>query len=150
ISPDGRFLAWPVDDNKLTFRDPHTPDSIYDGTRIRLYDIAADKLVDRFPAYKGSAQDLAFTGDAKKLILVDQHPGMVRVWDFEAAQEERSFPVTLNAEEKAYIVVRTALSPDGKTAAVTYQEYRGGLGFGGLRGPPQHVRLWDVATGREL
>ncbi len=151
ISPDGRFLAWPVDDDSVQFKDPQDADSTYYGSRIRLYDIAGDKVVDRFPAFKGDAQDLAFTGDGKKLVTVDLHPGMVRTWNFEAGKEERSFPITLHAlKEKAYVVVRTVLSPDGKSVVVTYQEDRGGIEFGGLRGPPQYVRLWDVATGKDL
>jgi WD40 repeat protein len=32
---------------------------------------------------------------------------------------------------------------------VTYVE-RSGVDRFGLRGPPQHLRLWDVATGRQL
>jgi WD40 repeat protein len=107
--------------------------------------------VDRFPAHPGTAQDLTFTGDGKKMVLVDQYSGLVRVWDFASAKEERSFPVTLPVlNGKSYIVARTALSPDGKTVVATYQEWRGGVEFGGLLGPPQHVRLWDVATGTEL
>ena len=150
ISPDGRFLAWPVDDSSVTFADPQEPGTRFNGSRIRFYDIAADKTVDRIPTFKGAAQDLAFTADGKKLVIVDPHPGMVRILDFAGAKEERSFPIVLKAKEKAYIVVRTALSPDGKTAVVTYQEDRGGREFGGLRGPPQHVQFWDVATGKEL
>ncbi len=149
ISPDGRFLAWPVDDYDVTFKDPATPDSTYYGTRIRLYDIAADKIVDRFPTFKGSAQDVSFTGDGKKLVTVDSRPGMVRIWDFEGAKEERSFPIVLPPKEKTYIVTRTLLSPDGKTAVVTYREHSN-IDRWGLRGPPQHDRLWDVATGTEL
>src|SRR5205807_4929812 len=75
ISPDGRFLAWPVDDYSVTFTEPQTPGTIYYGSRIRLYDIAADKPVDPFPTFKGSAQDVAFTNDGKKLVTVDQHGG---------------------------------------------------------------------------
>lgn len=150
LSPDGRFLAWPVDDDRVQFTDPLTPDVRYYGSRIRLYDLVADRFVDRFPAFKGSAQDLAFTSDGKKLVLIDQHPGMARIWDFNAAREERSFSIVLKApKDKAYTVVRALLAPDGKTAAVTCQEHSNVDRFG-LRGPPQHVRLWDVATETEL
>ncbi len=150
ISPDGRFLAWPVDDYSVTFKDPQTPGSSYYGTRIRLYDIAAEKMVDRFPSIKGSAQDLAFTDDGKQLVTVDRHPGMVRIWDFDAAKEVRSFPIVQKAmKDKAYIVVRALLSPDGKTAVVTYQEHSDIDRFG-LGGPPQYVRLWNVLSGTEL
>src|SRR5207247_2180402 len=86
MSPDGRFLAWPVSDEGIRFTDPQTPDVIYYGSRIRLYDITADKLVDRFPAFKGDVQDLAFTTDGKKLVTAGRHADAVRIWDFEAAK----------------------------------------------------------------
>ena len=76
---------------------------------------------------------------------------MVRIWDFEAGKEERSFPIVTDAlKKKSYVVRRTRLSPDGKTAVVTYEEDSGVGAIGGCAGPPQHVRLWDVATGKEL
>ncbi len=153
LSPDSRLLVWLVSDESVQFTDPQDPRSIYYGSRIRLYDIAADKFVDRFPAFKGGNQDLAFTTDGKKLVTADQHPGMVRIWDFAAAKEERSFPLTTDAlKKKSYRVGRTRLFPDGKTVAVTYVEDTGGLlDLGrGLVGPPHEVRLWEVATGKEL
>ena len=173
ISPDGRFLAWPVRDESAQFTYPQTPTWIYDGSRIRLYDIAADKFVDRFPAFKGDAHDLAFTRDGKKLVTVDgyggwvqtwqndakklvtedDNGGMVRVWDFEAGKEERSFAeVTDDLKKKSFRVKQTQLSPDGKTAVVTYVEDKGGLkDLGrGAAGPPHETRLWDVPTGKEL
>ena len=46
---------------------------------------------------------------------------MVRIWNFEAGKEERSFPVVPDAlKKKSYRVERTQLSPDGKTVVVTY------------------------------
>jgi len=150
ISPDGRFLAWPVDDPSVSFTNPQTPGSIYYGSRIRLYDIATDKWVDRFPAFRGDAQDLAFTNDGKKLITADQYAGMVRVWNFKDGEQERSFDVVPDALKKqSFFVRRTQLSPDGKTVVVTYEENLGGR-LGRLAGPPQHVRLWDVSSGKQL
>src|SRR5262249_15032936 len=86
ISPDGRLLAWPVRDESAQFTYPQTPNWIYDGSRIRLYDIAADKFVDRFPAFKGDAHDLAFTSDGKKLVTVDGYGGWVQTWHNDAAK----------------------------------------------------------------
>jgi RNA polymerase sigma factor (sigma-70 family) len=149
ISPDGRYLAWPVADYDVLFADPATPDSNYYGTRVRLFDIATDKFVDRFPTFKGTAAELTFTSDGKKIVIIDQHPGMVRIWDFNTANEERSFPVALPPKDKTYQVTQTALSPDGTSAVVTYQEHSK-IDRWGLNGPPQHVRNWDVRTGTEL
>jgi len=150
ISPDDRFLAWPVSDEGVRFTDPKTPGTIYFGSRIRLYDLAAEKFVDRFPSFKGAAHDLAFTSDGKSLVTVEGHGGLVRIWDFEAGKEVRNFTVLPDALQKqSYVVCLTQVSPNGKTVVVTYEEDLG-LGLGGLRGPPQHVRLWDVAGGTEL
>src|SRR5262249_49507975 len=124
ISPDGRFLAWSidVDDESARFTVPQDPRSIYYGSRIPLYEIAADRFVDRFPAFKGATQDVAFTNDGKKLVTADARPGMVRIWDCEAGKEERSFPVLPDdLKKRSYFVGRTRLSPDGKTVVVTYQ-----------------------------
>ncbi|MFL5342513.1 MAG: sigma-70 family RNA polymerase sigma factor [Gemmataceae bacterium] len=153
MSPDGRFLAWLVSDESVQFKDPQDPRSIYYGSRIRLYDIVADQFVDRFPAFKGGNKDLAFTSDGKKLVTADQHPGMVRIWNFAEAKEERSFSVATDAMKKrSFHVGLTQLSSDGKTVAVTYVEDTGGvLDLGrGLAGPPHELRLWDVASGTEL
>jgi WD40 repeat protein len=150
MSTDGRFLAVPVDDSSATFTDPRTPSISHYGSRIRLYDLAADKYVDRFPAFKGAAQDLAFTKDGKQLVTSEGSGAMVRIWDVETGKEERSFHILPDALKKqSYFVRQAQLSPDGKTAAVTYEEYLGGR-LGGIAGPRQIVRLWDVATGKEL
>jgi RNA polymerase sigma factor (sigma-70 family) len=149
MSPDGRFLAWPVYDYSVTFPEPQKPGSLYYGTYIRLYDIAADKVVDRFPVIKGDTDDLAFTSDGKKLVTADVHPGTARIWSVETATEERTFQVLPDAlKEKNFQVGRTQLAPDGKTAAVSYTQDLGGRL--GLRGPREVYRLWNVDTGREL
>jgi RNA polymerase sigma factor (sigma-70 family) len=147
MSPDGRFLAWPIDDESVRFTVTQDRGSIYSGSRIRLYDIVADRFVDRFAGFKGAAQDLAFTGDGKNIVTSDSRPGMVRIWNLETGNEERSFELSTDEMKKrSYFVGRTQLSPDAKTAVVTYVEDRGGrLG----RGPRHIVRLWDVATGKE-
>jgi WD domain, G-beta repeat len=150
ISPDGRFLAWPVDDYSVQFKTPQEPGSTFYGTRIRLYDMAADKTVDRFPSVKGSIKDLAFTNDGKNLISVDSYGSTVRVWDFAAGREERSFHLVTDAlKKKSFVVGKVQLSPDGKTVVATYVEHSN-IERLGLRGPPTIVRLWEVATGKEL
>jgi RNA polymerase sigma factor (sigma-70 family) len=151
VSPDGRFLAVPVDDSSASFEDPGNPYHGPYGSRVRLYDLAADKYLDPFPAFKGEAQDVAFTTDGKKLVTAEGSGGMVRVWNVETGKEDRSFSILPDALKKqSYFVRGSHLSPGGKSAVATYEECRD-MNLLGLRGPPrQLVRLWDVATGKEL
>jgi RNA polymerase sigma factor (sigma-70 family) len=152
LSPDGRFLVWPILDESVRFKEPQDPSSIYYGSRLRLYDTAADKLVDRFPGFKGDADDLMFTEAGRKLITVDRRNAMVFIWDFEAGKEERSFQAVPEADKKLSTRVwRTALSPDGKTLAVASEAARaiGGAERLGMRNSPHFVRLWDVASGQQ-
>jgi WD40 repeat protein len=72
LSPDGRYLAWATHD---------------DAVRIRLYDMAGDRFVERFAAFKAVGQDLAFTAGGKTLVTVDHGDGMVRLWDVETGKE---------------------------------------------------------------
>jgi RNA polymerase sigma factor (sigma-70 family) len=148
LSPDGRFLAVPVDDTSASFKDPHGGPCY--GTRISLYDLAGDRYVNRFPAFKGTAQDLVFTEDGKKLVTSEGEGGMVRIWDVEAGKEERSFSILPDdLKQKSYVVQRSQLSPDGKTVVVNYEDDPVNK-FGGLRVRRFLVRLWDVETGKEL
>jgi WD40 repeat protein len=153
MSPDGRFLVWPVSDESVKFEVPDEPNTIYNGSRLRWYDVAADKVVDRFPAFKGDAQDLIFIDGGKRLVTVDHRDGMLRIWDVAAAREERSLQAMPAAQKKQPTLIwRVALSHDGKTLAAGYDAARGGGGVRnlGFRGGPHLVRLWDMASGKEL
>ncbi len=152
LSPDGKYLAWPVRDPKVTYSEPDEPRSIYEGSRVRLYDIAAEKFVDDFPSYKGHAKDLTFTSDSKQLVTVDNRSGMVRTWNVETRKEERSFSaLPAPPKNKTHAVHRALVSPDGRTVVLTYQENDGSrierLGRG-LADRPHAVRVWDVPSGR--
>jgi RNA polymerase sigma factor (sigma-70 family) len=136
ISPDGRFLAWPVADYDVKFAVPQEPGTLYYGTRIRFYDIAADRTVDRIPAFKGDVADLAFSNDGKRLVTVERQAGMVRVWNVATGEEERRFQALPDfAKQKAYLAGGTRISPDGKTVVRTFQKDRGGA-LGGDREHP--------------
>ncbi len=149
MSPDGRYLVWPAADAGIAFTRPQSPGVRWEGTRIQLYDVAADRLEDRFPGFQGDAHDLAFLDDGKRLATVDHVDGVVRVWNAETGREERSFLAVPEVQKAQHNSVRrTMLSPDGKTLAVAYdQNETGGGGF--RRFGPHLVRLWDVATGKE-
>src|SRR5439155_18079020 len=115
-------------------------------SRIRLYDIAGDKFVDRFPGFKGDSYDVAFTSDGKLLVTVDHRHGTVRVWNVEAGKEERSFRVMPDAgKEPSHHVARTTLSADGKTLAVAYHPFRSAGAAG-----PVFVGVWNVTTGKGM
>jgi WD40 repeat protein len=148
MSPDGRFLVWPVEDDKLTFTEPDSPNVRFQGNRLRLYDIDAGRFVDHFPGFQGDANDLTFTSGGTTLVTVDYRNGTVRLWNFETGKEKRSFRAIREEEKKhSHLVWRTELSPDGKTLAVAYVLGRGGTGIFDETYP---IRVWDVATGNEL
>jgi len=145
LSPDGRFLVWPVADESVKYSDPAQPNAIYTGNRLKLYDLAADRFVERFGGFKADAQALAFAPDGKTLVTVDYNNATVRMWDVAAGKELRSFRVARENEKTSpYFVWSASLSPDGATLAVTYQR----TGTRGIVGT-HSIRLYDVATGTE-
>ena len=147
MSPDSRFLVWAVADTSIRFKDDGPFRTRSTGSRIRLYDIAADKFVDRFAGFKGDAHQLTFTEDGKKLISIDHSRGMVRLWNVETGKEERNFAILTAAERQTDQVARTVLSADCKSLAVVY-ETSPFLG-GGNDEEARRVQLWDVASGKK-
>ncbi|MFK7817248.1 MAG: M56 family metallopeptidase, partial [Planctomycetaceae bacterium] len=157
MSQDGRFLAWAVRDE--TVRVQRQPFAIY-GTRIRLYDVVNNKLIDRFPGSTSDASEIAFNADGKQLVTVGRRDGVVHVWNFATGKEERSFPAFPDTEkDEPNQVARAVLSPDGKTLAVRYVPYDNSIiledgtratRLGHSLPKPRPVRLWDMATGKML
>jgi RNA polymerase sigma factor (sigma-70 family) len=145
LSPDGKFLTWPVADESVKYPDPAQKNMIHTGSRLKVYDLDADRFVERYPGFKGDAQALAFPPDGKTLVTVDYGHGVIRVWDVAAGKELRSFSILReNEKTRRNYVWSTSLSPDGATLAVTYQPAND-MGI-----VQSHaVRLYDVATGTE-
>jgi RNA polymerase sigma factor (sigma-70 family) len=142
-SPDGRFLAWTVK-------------GVHGGSRIRLYDVAGQRLIDRFPTFKDDASVAAFLPDGKTLLTLGRGdmPATVRLWDIESGKERRSFAAVPKSDAKRpaarrsgslpyYTTRRAALSPDGQTLAIGI-EWEDNLRTEHRDVP---VHLWDVATG---
>src|SRR5262249_55589971 len=119
LSPDGRFLVWPTEDESVHFPDPQQPNAIHTGSRLLLYDIDAGRFVERFGGFKGDAHDLTFTPDGKTLVTVDHRDAGVRLWDVATGKEERTFRA-VRPDEKgpSYYAWHSVLSPDGRTLAV--------------------------------
>ncbi len=103
-SPDRRFLAW-ADGN----------------SRIRFYDVVADRFIDRAPLFGETV--MAFLPDGKTLLTLGGDPVAVRLWDVESAKQRGSFPVATKSDAK-----RPRAGP--------------------AEDPVVPVRLWDVTTGK--
>ncbi len=113
-SPDGRFLAWAVADDSVRTADPLHPRHEHSGSRVRLYDIAAERVIDRFPGFADDASVVAFLPDGKTFLTLGRGTAIVRLWDVESGKERRSFPVSPNSgADFPYAARRAALSPDG-------------------------------------
>jgi WD40 repeat protein len=142
LSPDGRYLVWPVADEAVKFKNKDEPNAIYAGNRLRMLDLTTGKLVERFGGFEGDAHDLFFTAGGKTLVTVDHRDATVRFWDAATGKVERSFRA--GPKELRNHVWHSRLSPDGKVLAVTYQP--AGRGFFS----PFAVKLWDAESGKEL
>jgi RNA polymerase sigma factor (sigma-70 family) len=144
LSRDGRFLVWPVDDEKVQYKDPEQPNATITGSRLRLLDLTTGTFVERFGGgFEGNPYELSFSPDGKALTTVDHRNGAVRVWDVDTGKVARSFRVSGKGQQ--YHVWRSRSSPDGKVLAAAYHPDRNTRFFG------RHaVKLWDTATGAEL
>jgi RNA polymerase sigma factor (sigma-70 family) len=146
-SPDGRFLAWAVADDSVRTADPSHPNAVRGGSRVRLYDLAAERVIDRFPGFKDEATVQAFLPDGKTVLTLDRGTATVRLWDVETGKERRSFPAAAGTDGSLpYAARRAALSPDGKTLAIGYDRADNFSTM--FRGVP--VRVWDVSTGKAI
>jgi WD40 repeat protein len=116
---------------------------------IVLADVATGKLVDRLTDKMSTVGFLGFSPDAKTLVS-HSHDDKVRLWDLATRKAMRAFeakceghfvfplPTGSRAPSHSELFGRangTALSPDGKTVAVS---------------AACRVQLWDVGTGKKV
>jgi WD40 repeat protein len=143
LSPDGRFLVWPVADEAIKFKDLNDPNSIYTGSRLRMMDLDSGQLVERFGGFEGNAHDIYFTEGGKTLVTAERFrsDARVRIWSFATGKLTREFAAIWKPEAR---VLRSRLSPDGKMLAVQYQGRSRGLHV------ESEVKTWDTATGNEI
>src|SRR5439155_10870931 len=140
LSPDGRLLAYATVAPDVKVKDPEQPNITHEGGRVRLWEMIADRPLDRFPAFPGQAHDLHFAADGKTLVSVDHQDGTVRQWDMANGREARSFRAATGPRKGfGYQVWRSALSPDGKWLATGHlREDNTSIMFVAAR-----ARLWD-------
>jgi RNA polymerase sigma factor (sigma-70 family) len=142
-SADGRFLAWAG--MKGT-----------GGRRFWLYDVAGQRLIDRFGVWAFDDCVAAFLRDSKELLTLsrsEKEPVNFSIWDVESGKKGRSFAVPPNdlllSFSSVFTTRRVTLSPDGKTLAIGL-EWEEAFRRDRLSAvnPNLPVRLWDAATGK--
>lgn len=124
VSADGHFAASGGDDYV-----------------VRLWDLSASGDAVILAGHSGDVRCLAFVPDGTGL-LSGGTDTTVRVWDVKSAQER------LRLEGHNYVVETLSIAPDGKRVLTGDgpEKCQGRWRRGGDHG----VRLWDLATGRQL
>lgn len=147
VHPSGRLLAFATSDDKVKYRDPPDSNRIHTGSQVRIYDVAKKVFLEPFPSFEGEAHGVSFNAEGTRLTTVDNRTGKVRFWDMAERKLTGEISVLREGEEKAfYPVTKSVVSPDGRMIAIAYND----LDRAGRFGTVVKIRLWDVATGKEL
>jgi RNA polymerase sigma factor (sigma-70 family) len=113
---------------------------------VTVWDPATGRQLRSWTAGKMPLTFLSFAGDAKTLITANDH-NVICSWDVLTGEQKREI-VRLPSTIKTL-----ALSPDGKLLATVGQTTKpGGPGLPGVLFSiaDPFIRLWDVATGKEV
>ncbi|HJT79062.1 MAG TPA: WD40 repeat domain-containing protein, partial [Gemmataceae bacterium] len=111
-----------------------------DGT-VRIWDVAKRTrlFTADFPAHQDAITDLTLTPDKKRLVTADAKGG-VKVWDLAAVGEQLKDGKQPKPERELkahpFGITGLAMAPDGRRFAST--------------GLDNTVKVWDLATGKEL
>ncbi len=165
VSPDGRALivghargdpiVWSVPDRRelrrlaglsmfgFVFQIAFSPDGGSTAYDRKVWDVASGRplvaLQSREDRPGGVKFSRAFyTPDGKRILTVE--PGIIRAWD--PASGTEIAPLIRNDEIR---YDRAALSSDGR-----YMATSGFLTVGGLDDPDPWIRVWELATGRQV
>jgi WD40 repeat protein len=145
-APDGRAVGEPKETVTSLSADGSRATTTGEDDAVVVWDLRTGKELRRFehePKLKLSPITAAFTPDGKG-VVISRLCGNVGLWDVATGKELRRFEPK-HAADYPQEVGRIAFSPDGKLLAAPFfyrssQNGRAHLG----------VRLWDVATGKEV
>jgi WD40 repeat protein/DNA-directed RNA polymerase specialized sigma24 family protein len=153
FSPDGKLIACGLSHNGklldaatgaekavLAFNHPtqcaFSPDGKILATghldALHLWDVETGKLLATLDGKTMNMTKVAFTRDGK--LLLSAETNKVRIWDVTAKKEVRRF---MTGDPDSRVVYGAVFSPDEKQLATA-------------EGPAKMVKIWDVATGKEI
>jgi RNA polymerase sigma factor (sigma-70 family) len=112
---------------------------------VHVWDAVTGKKLRRFPFRNPNhVFALVLTPDGRGL-LTSSHEDRIALWDVATGRERRHFEIKNRKNDPCSNVGAAAFSPDGKLLAAPF--FEGGIDDQPLR---TGVRLWDVATGKEV
>jgi WD40 repeat protein len=108
---------------------------------LRLWDLTTAKEVRQFQGHTKDVRSVAISADGKQLIS-GSFDGTMRLWELQTGKEIRRF------DGPGHFVEAVRFTPDGKRAVCSYGPRVIEAVY--EEDPRCSLRLWDLATGKEL